>query len=298
MGITISTLDYPEEIKNKLKDQFGAGFIFAEQESKDYTLFKIDFDQRKNFNTLEYVSTIIADVVVDHLEKKFINRIIKHKYNHFSTDERDVIGEMTVNHLNESLTPDKKLGKILRREEIIRQTIRYFNKNQDINVEGFVRFRLKDYIDELKLAVELAVDDFIIEKEYNEFIDLLKYFVDIQEPRIKQANVIQIKNGSFKILDTEGNVINNEYLEGYLADMFDGEVEYEDLLVSALINVAAEKIILHFNKEDTEATVRKIFDERVEICEGCNLCNVKDVNVKKNCKEENIVDSNIEDNNK
>ncbi len=293
MGITISTLEYPEEIKNKLKDQFGAGFIFAEQESKDYTLFKIDFDQRKNFNTLEYLSTIIADVVVDHLEKKFINRIIKHKYNHFSIDERDIIEEMTVDHLNESLTPDKKLGKILRREEIIRQTIRYFNKNQDLNVEGFVRFRLKDYIDELKIAVELAVDDFIIEKEYNEFIDLLKYFVDIQEPRIKQANVIKIKNGSFKILDTEGNVINNEYLEGYLADMFDGEVEYEDLLVSALINVAAEKIILHFKKQDTEATVRKIFDERVEVCEGCNLCNVKGVNhenINKEIFEDNIIE--------
>lgn len=276
MGITISTLEYPEEIKNKLKDQFGAGFIFAEQENKDYTLFKIDFDQKKKFSTLEYLATIIADIVVDHLEKKFINRIINHKYNKFSLDERDIIEEMTVDHLNESLTPDKKLGKILRREEIIRQTIRYFNKNQDINVEGFVRFRLKDYIDELKLAVELAVDDFIIEKEYNEFIDLLKYFVDIQEPRIKQANVTQTNNGSFKILDKLGNVINNEYLEGYLAEMFDGEVEYEDLLVSALINVAAEKIILHFKKPDIEDTVRKIFDERVEVCDGCALCNLSD----------------------
>ncbi len=274
MGITISTLEYPEEIKTKLKDQFGAGFIFAEQENKDYTLFKIDFDQKKNFSTLEYLATIIADIVVDHLEKKFINRIIKHKYNNFSLDERDIIEEMTVDHLNESLTPDKNLGKILRREEITRQTIRYFNKNQDLNVEGFVRFRLKDYIDELKLAVELAVDDFIIEKEYNEFIDLLKYFVDIQEPRIKQANVTQTKNGSFKILDKLGNVINNEYLEGYLAEMFDGEVEYEDLLVSALINVAAEKIVLHFKKPDIEDTVRKIFDERVEVCDGCDLCNV------------------------
>ncbi|MFW6287527.1 MAG: sporulation protein YtxC [bacterium] len=272
MGITISTLDYPEEIKNKLRDQFGSSIIFAEQESKDFTFFKIDFDQTKNFNTLEYLATIVADIVIDKLEKKFINRIIKHKYNQFSVDEQGIIQEMTVDHLNESLTPDRNLGKILRREEVIRQILRYFNQNQDLNIEGFVRFRLKDYIDELKLAVEIAVDDFIIEKEYNEFIDLLKYFVNLQEPRISVANVVQNKNGSFKILDKMGNTINNEYLEGYLAEMFEDEVEYEDLLVSALINVAPVNIILHFDEPGTEDTVRKIFDERVETCRGCELC--------------------------
>ncbi|MFP4662779.1 MAG: sporulation protein YtxC [Halanaerobiales bacterium] len=285
MGITISTLDYPEEIKRKLSDQLGTGIIYAEKESKDYTLFTIDFDQKKNFNTLEYLSTMIADIVIGHLEKKFINRIIKHKYNQFSVDEQGIIQEMTVDHLNESLTPDKKLGEILRREEVIRQILSYFNQNQDLNIEGFFRFRLKDYIDELKIAVEIAVDDFIIEKEYNEFIDLLRYFVNLQEPRISEANVIQNKNGSFKILDKIGNTINNEYLEGYLAEMFEDEVEHEDLLVSALINVAPVKIILHFDQPTIEDTVRKIFDARVDVCDGCKIC----------CKTPNTMSDNKDD---
>ncbi|MFW6282137.1 MAG: sporulation protein YtxC [bacterium] len=272
MGITISTLDYPEEIKNKLKEKFKAGIIFAEEESKDYTLFKIDFEQNIKFNTIEFLSNIMADIVVEHLEKKFIHRIIKHKYQQFSKDEQNLIEKMTVDHLDESLTPDKKLGRILRREEIIRQILKYFNKNKSINLEGFVRFRLKDYIDEMKIAVERSVDDLIIEKEYNEFIDLLKYFVELQEPRVLMVNVIQKDNGSFKILDSKGQVINNEYLEGYLSEIFEEEVEYEDLLISALINVAPERIVLHFNNQDTENTVKKIFTERVEVCTGCKYC--------------------------
>lgn len=272
MGITISTLDCTEEIKNKLSKKIGPMIVYDEKESKDYTLFNIDFEQSSKFNIMEQIANIIADIVIDHLEKKFINSIIKHKYQHFSSDERDIIQEMTIDHLNESITPDRRLGKILRREEIIRQILKYFNQNHDLNIEGFVRFRLKDYINELKIAVERSVDDFIIEKEYNEFIDLLKYFVELQEPRISLVNVIQKEDNSFKILDDQSNAINNEYLEGYLAEMFEDEVEYEDLLVSALINVAPLKIILHFHNQETEKAVKKIFGERVEVCSGCDLC--------------------------
>jgi len=273
MGITISTLDFPEEIKNKLKDQLEAGLICDQLESKDYTLFKIELGQQQNFGTMEYLANIIADIVIENLEKRFISSIIKHKHQEFSTDERDIIQKMTIEHLDELLTPDKSLGKILRKEEILRKIIQYFKQSQELNVEGFVRFRLKEYIEELKLAVEMAVDDFIIEKEYNEFIELLKYFVELQEPRIDLVNVLKKENGSFQILDKSGGIINNEYLEGYFAEMFEEEVEYEDLLVSALINIAPLKIMLHFQNDETEKTVEKIFSKRVEVCKGCELCN-------------------------
>lgn len=276
MGITISTLDYTEEIKNKLLQKLDSNFIFAEEESKDYTLFKIDFDQATKPNTLEYLAGVIADIVIEKLEKKFINRIIKHKYHQFSAEERTQIQEMTLDHLDHLNRPgniDNKLGQLVRKEEVIKQILTYLSKNQDLNVEGFVRFRLKDYLDDLKYAVERAVDDFIIEKEYNEFIDLLKYFVDLQEPRIGVVHVLKRVNGSFKIVDKNYNTISNEYLEGYLSEMFDEEVEYEDLLISALINVAPLKIVLHFNDENTRKTVKNIFGNRVETCTGCDFCN-------------------------
>ncbi|HLV08789.1 MAG TPA: putative sporulation protein YtxC, partial [Halanaerobiales bacterium] len=164
------------------------------------------------------------------------------------------------------------LGKLVRKEGVIEHILNYLNKYQDLNLEGFVRFRLKDYLDDLKYAVERAVDEYIIEKEYNEFIDLLKYFVELQEPRIELVHVIKQENGSFEIMDKSGNRISNEYLEGYLSEMFEEQVEYEDLLISALINVAPLRIILHLSAEDTISTVKKIFGNRVELCLGCEIC--------------------------
>ncbi|AZO95727.1 putative sporulation protein YtxC [Halocella sp. SP3-1] len=278
MGITISTLDFSNEIKDKLQQKLGQSLIFAEEESKGYTLFKIDFEQNKKINALEYIAGIIADIVIDSLEIKFITRIIRHKYQQFSGDERDKIQELTLNRLNEEgmrknkLRPDEMFNKLVRKQEVMKEIQKYFNKNQDINIEGFVRFRLKDYISDLNCAVEEAVDDYIIEKEYNEFIELLKYFVDLQEPRISMVHVLQKEDKSFQIYDKLGNKINNEYLEGYLSEMFDEDVEHEDLLISALINVAPVKIILHFDDSETEETVKKIFGDRVEVCTGCQMC--------------------------
>ncbi len=272
MGITISTLDYPNEIKDRLCKALGYNYIIAEQEEQEYTLFTIDFDQSKKVITLEYVAGILADIVIEKLENKFINRIIKHKYQHFTIRERNKIQQLTIDHLNETKKPGIPLGKIVRKEEIIAHILNYLKQNHDLNIEGFVRFRLKDYLDDLNLAVERAVDDYIIEKEYNEFIELLKYFVDLQEPRISSVHVLKQGDGSFQILDRFENRISNEYLEGYLADMFEEEIEYEDLLVSALINVAPVRIVLHFKDRATEKTVKKIFGSRVENCPGCKIC--------------------------
>jgi putative sporulation protein YtxC len=258
MGITISTLDFTDDIRNRLKKKPGFNFIVDQQDGQDYTLLQINFDQAKKNNSLEYLAITIADIVIDELEKKFINRIIRHKYHNFSLIERNKIQELTMDHLDEQDKLD-----LVRKKEIINHILNYLNQNNDLNIEGFIRFRLKDYLDELNLAVEKAVDDFVIQKEYDEFIDLLKYFVDLQEPRISLAHVYKKHDGSFKIMDNNYKMINNEYLEGYLSEMFNEKIEYEDLLVSALINIAPDKIILHFADPEAEKTIKSIFGNRV-----------------------------------
>ena len=57
-------------------------------------------------------------------------------------------------------------------------------------MEGFIRFRLKDYIEELKYIIDGSVDELLIDREYNEFIKLLRYFVEIQEPKVEEVHVL------------------------------------------------------------------------------------------------------------
>ncbi|MFW6386653.1 MAG: sporulation protein YtxC [Bacillota bacterium] len=278
MSIVISTVNCPEEVKNKLSQEekylhsLGITFEVEEDQSEGYTLFKIKYPREDSQNLKESLADVVAEIVVEKLESEYISRIIREDYQDFNLDEREKIEKFTLQHLDQGEYNNQFVSRMVRKREIIKQLLDYFDKHQDLNIEGFVRFRLQNYLNQLRKAVDRAVDDYIIENEYNEFIDLLSYFVEIQEPKISLVNVLQLEDGSFQILDINREVINSNYLEGYISEIMEGEVEFEDLLVSALINIAPASIVLHFEDEDVEETVGNIFGDRITICSGCELC--------------------------
>ena len=262
MAFTISTLDCPNKLKQKLKDSVGISTITDENQINGQTLFYINLEKIDyNVNLKENLANIIAEIIIDKLENKLIDKIIDRDYSKFNKEEQERIKKFTLEHLE---MENQNSSKMVRKKEIVNQIFNYLDQHNNLNIEGFVRFRLKDYINRLKLAVEKSVDDYIIDKEYNEFVKLLQYFVDLQEPRINQVNVIKEKD-CFKLLDAQKRDINSQYLENCIQDYMDEDVESEDLLISALINLSPSTIILHFDDEEVEETLRNIFGDRIII---------------------------------
>ena len=275
MAITISTVDCTEEIKQKLHQReknlnsSGVEFIVAEEKNKDYTLFEIEFKNGSyiyNFN--ESLADIIAEIVLDNLEEKIVKKIVKTKYNDYPTEDKKDIINNALKYLSESQSGKK----IIRKKKIVKELLSYLNRHKKINIEGFVRFRLRDYMKNLNLAIEQAADDFIIEREYNEFIDLLRYFVELQEVKIPLVNVLHNDDGSYTILDANKNVLKSNFVEGYIEELIDEDITYEDILISALINISPGKVIIHFSEPEIRETLKNIFPDLVEVCFGCDLC--------------------------
>ncbi|EET86548.1 sporulation protein YtxC, partial [Clostridium carboxidivorans P7] len=77
---------------------------------------------------------------------------------------------------------------------------------------GFITFRMKELREDLEEIVDKVVERYMTEKEYNEFIKLLKYFVEIQESKIEEINIIIKSDGKYLIQDKEGNDIEKNYL--------------------------------------------------------------------------------------
>ena len=75
-----------------------------------------------------------------------------------------------------------------------------------IIIDGFVNFRLTDYIKELGDIADKAVEEYIAEREYNEFIKLLRYFVEIQESKLDTINIIPSEEGSYFLIDSMKNL--------------------------------------------------------------------------------------------
>lgn len=224
-----------------------------------------------------YIADVLSDLIVYKWQKAMLVDIIRENYYYFSEDERFTILQNALRYLEYFDTCEtNSLNMIRKKRKVTSKLKEFLNSYNQIVVEGFIRFRMKEYIKELQEAVEKAVDDFLMEREYNEFIQLLKYFVDVQDSRMESINVVMNQNGVFKLYDEQNKTINSTYLEGYIIDFVEEEINYEDLLISALITLAPSKIIFHNCLAEcppnTLETIKKIFSQRVAQCWGCELC--------------------------
>ncbi len=224
-----------------------------------------------------YLADSISDIILNHWEDILLKDIIRENYYYFDEDEKDLIYHYALRHINRDGQSTRDTLYWLRRKgRILQKVLDFLHSNNRIVIEGFIRFRLKEYIGELKEAADRAVDDFLIEREYREFVQLLKYFVDIQEPKIESIHVLIKGDGVFKLFDGHMRPVRSDYLEGYLINLADNEINYEDLLISALITIAPKEITLHYQDNNSQGvpldTIKNVFTGRVKECRGCNLC--------------------------
>lgn len=148
--------------------------------------------------------------------------------------------------------------------EVQRRLTDYLKDNSEINIPGFTKFRLKDLLDNIKLIVDGAVSECIIEHEYNEFIGLLRYFVQTQWPKVDEVH-IYFKNGEYVLRGDDNKPIDNLFVEELRND--DIEMTKEDMLIGSLITLAPQKIVIHTrnhlkNKEIIN-TISKVFENQV-----------------------------------
>ena len=97
-----------------------------------------------------------------------------------------------------------------------------------------MRFRLKEYYRELKLAVDLAVEEQLAEREYRDFISLLRSFVEIQPSSFELLHVVP-KGDAYLLGRKWAGAVRRIF-----GRTFRG-MEPEDVLLSNLITLAPER---------------------------------------------------------
>ena len=223
----------------------------------------------------EQVAEIVATFIVERWEKDLLKSLLTSEYEGLDEEAIDEICRRARSILDQGESSYLQVQQG-RGESIYDRVVEYFQESNWLNIDGFIRFRLPDYLMELDQALEEAVDEFLMEKEYDEFVRLLRYFVEAQEPRVEKVHVILSPGGGFQLYDGENRSLNGEYLEGFMVDMADGDLNYEDLLISALITISPRQVILHAvdkgRSHNTITTIKSVFGERVIQCNGCSRC--------------------------
>mgnify|MGYP005844871159 CR=1 FL=1 len=231
-----------------------------------------------SYKTLKiHVSNALADYIIRQYEEQLLGRIINSNYCYFNSMERNEILKQAIRIVrNDDKTFLNSLFQIRRRIVIIRKLLDYFENSNNIILDGFVNFRLKDYIKDLEEIVDKAVDDFLMEREYREFIRLLRYFVDIQDPKFDTIHIVVAFDGKYTLFDENHREITNECIQEFINEIAGGDINYDDLLVSSLITLAPKNIVIHcisqFKNKELLETIKNVFSDKVFVCNGCEMC--------------------------
>ncbi|WP_434654135.1 putative sporulation protein YtxC [Thermoanaerobacterium thermosaccharolyticum] len=280
IGIPNALKNGSDFLKHGLKDMKTEGIdVNVNLDNRgNITFFNIDVEDKASYKNIskirQHISDIISDIIVNQIDKKLIKKIIDKYYYYFDSDEKQKIANIANSILDNDV--NRETFKLVKKEKIFIEIEDFLKDNETIDIEGFVNFRLRDFIGELSEVVDRAVDEYLMQKEYDEFIGLLKYFVELQDSKIDVLNILVDKGGKFRFFDKDNNPITGKFLSDITIEFSGGELSDDDMLISTLIAMAPAKIYIHFannikNKEVLD-TVKKIFLDRVFICNGCSLC--------------------------
>ena len=225
-----------------------------------------------------YVSNILYRIVIENYRKKEMFVFLTDNYfflkqNEILEIENEIMKVLKCEDLNDKEGSVYCLNRI---NSIINKIQECISENQEINVDGFLTFRMRKLRKEIEEVIEKVIEMYMVEKEYNEFVKLLKYFVNIQECKIEEVNIIINEDNKYKVEDKEGRDLYKDFLKELTGDEKDLEVNIEDILISGLITSSPENIVIHGkencnNKEFLE-TIENVFGNKVRYCDKIDEC--------------------------
>ncbi|MDP5275181.1 putative sporulation protein YtxC [Chengkuizengella axinellae] len=216
------------------------------------------------------VSKTFSEFILTHLQNKLIHNLIKKEHPHFNQIEISRLSEYCTELLNE---PSQSSNFIQKKQQKIEKLFyQYVENNTWINLDGFIRFRLQFYLQELNEVVEYAIEEYISDQQYKDFMTLLKTFVSSQEHKIPTVHIIHNGENDFLVLDEQLKCID---VDGS-ADSNDGiqDKNFDDLIITKLVSISPQKIIIHTRKPEMQVihVIQQIFEKRTFICKYCNVC--------------------------
>ncbi|MGH4139420.1 putative sporulation protein YtxC [Clostridium sp.] len=236
----------------------------------------LSYSSIKTFNL--NVANMLYKIVTMEFCKKEMNGFLAETYFFLPYEEiKRIIPKIQESLLSEGAISSPSMVYCINRKNIIMDKItKCIEENNEINISGFLTFRTKELKSDLECIVDKVIEEYMVDKEYNEFIKLLKYFVEIQESKLDEVNIIIEKNGDYYLKDEEGNdLVGNMQME--LPEIqFDLKENREELIISTMITTAPKKVIIHCvenckNKELIQ-TISKVFENKVHYCDECSAC--------------------------
>lgn len=263
-------LDY---LLNELKYSEIKHICFSQNQFKNYKNIIIHYLSNDDYPYFfSNISNLLSFMIIDEFEDMFMKRIINKNYFYFDSLERNKILKYCYTILSDEYYTwfDKKF------EALYNSLYSFISNNKILILDGFLNFRLQSYNAILDDIVSESVNNYIIEKEYMEFISLLKLYINSQKNNSNIVHLIYNTSESILLDENKNIILNSEEIFNakYLSDI---SFSSNDYTLNSLLNLLPKKIYIHLIDNQIDEfinTLQLIFENRVSICLNCDICNL------------------------
>ncbi len=244
----------------------------SQKQFKHYKNIIVHYTGNNDIAFIHELSCILSCLIIDEIEENLLKKLINQNYFYFELSEKKKI----LNMCFDIFADDFNKYFDIKYSNLIKSFSSYLSDNKSIILYGFINFRIKDYVKILENVVDEAVNSYVIEKEYFEFVSLLKLYVTSQPSNCDIVHLIYNNENSI-LLDSDKNIINvsdDIFKAKYLSDI---SFSSNDYALNGLLTLIPNKIYIHLIDNTADEfihTLSLIFEGRVEICSDCNICKI------------------------
>lgn len=233
----------------------------------------IHYIGNQNSVFLQELCKFLTCLVMELYESDIIQNIIQNEYFYFNIAERNIILNSTTQNL--SSTEEAVISRDEIDNLIFNDFYDFLTDRHSIVLNGFVYFRLKNYSDVLQAQVDKSVNSFIVEREYTEFITLLKLYITSEDSAIDIVHLIY-NNSKAILLDSNKNIIPIQEIFNakYLSDI---TFSANDYAFNTLLSLLPKKLYIHLidnNVDEFISTLKLIFEDKISFCTDCSICKI------------------------
>ena len=221
----------------------------------------IDMSKVKDYDEL---CTDMTELIISLLKKRNLKDYICKTYTNINDNEKESV------YL-------EALGLLEKKQNLIKETIYnkisdliVENENLNLDLDGFFKFRMKDFVSYISIISDIALEEHLIKRDRKEFLDALKYFIDIQEEKMDLLRITITKQGYFVLSNENGDEIKNLNNEEIKNIAMEENLNNEEMLISAIMTLCPKKIEIldKLNNEKTKnikEVVSSLFEGKVTI---------------------------------
>lgn len=231
------------------------------QNQKQYFL-SIDINLLSNTDIQEgFIQFILLKKRLDWV-RDILNEYFYYKEESEQNNILDIVIEM-FNGEREELT---NIIGVINDEEMIQEAVfSLLEQHESVSFDSLLKFRLKAYFERLIHYVEMAIDEYKMEQEYQVFVQMLRDYLAKREPKMKIVRIYF--EGYGKFFDEHFKEITkkdmNELMDRRL--LTNHPVYIDSVTIAPLLSIAPTTIYVYIDSEENGLirTLRNIFEERI-----------------------------------